>query len=480
MADLGQVFTKGSVAQYMVSLLDLPKDAQVLDPCCGSGAFLAALAQCGFTHVTACELDAALCAAAKQRFGQYQLHQTDFLAWAGGGAFDGIVMNPPYVRQEKIDDLASYGITKAKLHTDMVLAALPHQANLYMYFIMKAVSRLKDGGQLVVIFPNSWMHARTGAAFERLLFAQCGAVEQIHISGDVFERQALVEVVILKLIKGQRGNLAQPVFLESKEGQLRPVPAGAQTGFTAFSYPFAELADIRRGLMTGCNALYINPPLPEKDAGLRPILSSPKSVKGYTTRGAQLDRLLCPADGAVSAAAAEYLERWRQKILRDKKPKTLYEKAKRGSAWYVLRENGGAGILFSYLVRREMKFVMNEAGVLARDNFYIITPKVDAWVLFALLNSTYTYYQLELRGKRPGAGLLKLQRYDLEALMFPDYSGITQDDRQTLARLGRELADTGNTALVTEITNVVAQYCTVGGQEIAAQYAAARARRLEI
>ena len=65
-----------------------------------------------------------------------------------------------------------------------------------------------------------------------------------------------------------------------------------------------------------------------------------------------------------------------------------------------------------------MKFVMNETSAFARDNFYVIKPKVDKWVLFALLNNYYTYYQLELSGKRYGAGLLKLQRYDIEELTF--------------------------------------------------------------
>ena len=43
MADLGQVFTKGNVAQYMVSLFDLAKEAKIMDPCYGAGSFLDAL-----------------------------------------------------------------------------------------------------------------------------------------------------------------------------------------------------------------------------------------------------------------------------------------------------------------------------------------------------------------------------------------------------------------------------------------------------
>ena len=60
MADLGQVFTKGNVARYMVSLFDLPKKAAIMDPCFGAGSFLDALIEYEYENVTACEMDTIL------------------------------------------------------------------------------------------------------------------------------------------------------------------------------------------------------------------------------------------------------------------------------------------------------------------------------------------------------------------------------------------------------------------------------------
>lgn len=57
MSDLGQVFTKGDVADYMVSLFDLGVNAALLDPCHGDGAFLKALKSKGFKDITAYEID---------------------------------------------------------------------------------------------------------------------------------------------------------------------------------------------------------------------------------------------------------------------------------------------------------------------------------------------------------------------------------------------------------------------------------------
>lgn len=131
MADLGQFFTKGIVAQYMVSLFDLPKYATIMDPCYGAGSFLKALASDGFTNVTACEIDATLFNETKNRYPEFRLLNADFLQF--DGIFDGIIMNPPYIRQEKIDELAEYGITKERLRSNPVFDGLPSTANMYMY-----------------------------------------------------------------------------------------------------------------------------------------------------------------------------------------------------------------------------------------------------------------------------------------------------------------------------------------------------------
>ena len=40
MANLGQIFTKQSVADFMVEMFTLADNAKVLDPCIGGGAFV--------------------------------------------------------------------------------------------------------------------------------------------------------------------------------------------------------------------------------------------------------------------------------------------------------------------------------------------------------------------------------------------------------------------------------------------------------
>lgn len=481
MAELGQVFTKGNVARYMVSLFDLPKQAAIMDPCYGAGSFLDALLEYEYRNVTACEMDTTLFENTRDKYHQYKLFNKDFLKYGASNAYDGIVMNPPYIRQEKIDELEPYGITKETLRSNSIFSGLPSTANMYMYFIMKAIDLLKNGGQLIVIFPSSWMNARSGVEFQKTMLSKCGMEKQIHIHGDVFEREALVDVVILKLIKGKTDIDTIEEYLESKNGELQSVSLIENKAFEEFSYPFSKLATIKRGLTTGCNEMYINPDLLCEDGGwFKPIISSPKSIDGYTTVNARLDRLFCPVEDAVSDEISSYLDYWKNKIIQEQKPKTLYMKVNSSDKWYEIREICGEGILFSYFVRNDMKFVMNETGVLVRDNFYVIKPKVDKWVLFALLNNYYTYYQLELSGKKYGAGLLKLQRYDIEGLYFPDYEMISDYDKKEMAILSHKLLESADVSVVGEITKLISKYSRINNKEITERYVAIKSNRLEV
>lgn len=480
MADLGQIFTKGNVARYMVSLFDLPKQAAIMDPCFGAGSFLEALEEYKYDNVIACEMDTFLFESTRSKYPQYRLINGDFLKYGSSNTYDGIVMNPPYIRQEKIDELEPYGITKEILRSNPIFTGLPSTANMYMYFIMKAIDLLKDRGQLVVIFPSSWINARSGADFQRALLSKCGIEKQIHIHGEVFEKEALVDVIILKLIKGEMNTRGCEEYLESRDGKLQAIQIDGENAAEIFSYPFSKLATIRRGLTTGCNKMYINPALRSEENGcFKPIISSPKSIDGYTTLNARVDRLFSPVENVVSGEILCYLDFWRRKIMQEKKPKTLYQKINSSDKWYELREINGEGILFSYFVRNDMKFVMNESGTLARDNFYVIKPKIDKWLLFALLNNYYTYYQLEMSGKRYGAGLLKLQRYDIEGLTFPDYTLISSIDKEKMVKLSYKLVESANISVTDEITKLLSKYSNVSYKDITEKYFFVKSNRLE-
>lgn len=472
--ELGQIFTNKYIANFMVSLFDLKKGAKILDPCFGTGVFLGALKKAGFYNITGYEIDSVIFNETIKCFEELNLFNSDFLS-AKIETVDGIIMNPPYVRQEKINSLLPLGITKNALMQDPLYMNLPSNANLYMYFIVKAISLLREGGELIVIFPNIWMKAQSGKFLRSLIFEECAVIHQINITGKVFEKKALVEVVILKIIKSKLKKfttIVKNLYFNGKVLEDKPVIKEYDLGLPV---QFSKTATAQRGLSTGYNKLFINPPF---GIPTIPILASPKNIVGYTANGAKTEQLLY-ANEPLSETTKTYLEKYKKEIQQSKKPAALYQKIGNNETWYNLPLKNSRGIIFSYFIRNDVRFIKNDTNFIVRDNFYIITPKIDTNLLFALLNNYFTFYQLELLGKKYGAGLLKIQRYDLEKIMFPNYLLFSQYDLILLNNLSNQLIQTGNKELILEITRVISKYTLVDVDFITTQYSLLKKQRLE-
>ena len=238
---------------------------------------------------------------------------------------------------------------------------------------------------------------------------------------------------------------------------------------------FSKTATAQRGLSTGYNKLFINPPF---GIPTIPILASPKNIVGYTANGAKTEQLLYAYE-PLSETTKTYLEKCKKEIQQSKKPAALYQKIWNNETWYNLPLKNSRGIIFSYFIRNDVRFIKNDTNFVVRDNFYIITPKIDTNLLFALLNNYFTFYQLELLGKKYGAGLLKIQRYDLEKIMFPNYLLFSQYDLILLNNLSNQLIQTGNKELILEITRVISKYTLVDVDFITTQYSLLKKQRLE-
>lgn len=481
--DLGQVFTNKNVAEYMISFFSFKKNASLLDPCFGAGAFLQASTSYGYKNIDGYEIDNDLYHITQKKYPKLILYNKDFLSASPEKKYDGIIMNPPYVRQEKINNLEPLGITKQILRENPLFVELPSTANLYMYFILKSISLLKNNGELVVIFPSSWLQAKSGKKFQQSLYSKCTLLTQIYITGEVFEKNALVEVIILHLRNGVfnfNGTIKNVKV--SSNGDLLTHNTVTDEKNILFNIPFSSIGSVKRGLTTGCNSMYINPQFTDKKSlkHLTSIISTPKAIEGYGTKNAKTDKLFFPdLDFEFTSEIYKHIAKWEANIKLSSKPKTLFAKLLKNNSWYLIKTIDSTGILFGYFVRNNMKFILNDSENLARDNFYIILPKIDTLLAFALLNNYYTYLQLEEIGKKYGAGLLKLQRYDIEALNFPNINFFSNEELEHLKKLSQDLVRTGNSDIVDEITKIIGNHAVVDYTTVIKRYTAVKKLRLE-
>lgn len=110
------------------------------------------------------------------------------------GGFDAVIGNPPYVRQEMLGEYKPYFESRYTAYHGM--------ADLYVYFIEKAVSLLREGGLFSYIVANKWMRANYGEPIRCWMKKQ--AIEEITDFGDlpVFQNVTTYPC-ILRIRKGK-------------------------------------------------------------------------------------------------------------------------------------------------------------------------------------------------------------------------------------------------------------------------------------
>lgn len=133
---------------------------------------------------------------------------TEFSSILGGGGFDAVIGNPPYVRQELLKEQKDY----FKDHYEVYQGT----TDLYAYFIEKGISLLRTHGIFSYIVSNKWMRANYGKPLREWLKKQ--KIEEIVDFGDlpVFKK-ASTYPCILRVSKGKPDDTFDAVEVENLE-----------------------------------------------------------------------------------------------------------------------------------------------------------------------------------------------------------------------------------------------------------------------
>ncbi len=469
---IGQVFTKKYVSNFMFSLFNIDKNGLLLDPCFGEGVFIEEAIERGYANITGYEIDKDLFynLKAKELSKNINLHLSDFLLNDSTVKYNGIIMNPPYIRHEKIDKIPYVDIDKQTLKKEKIYADIPGNSNYYVYFLSKALSMLADEGELIIIFPGNWQTSTNSDFIFNLINKKFIITDIIEVSGDAFDEEAQVDVVIMKIVRSKtitKDAKIRRIIIDDKK-VIEDVTNNVIEKKVEFvrEVDFDTYATVRRGITTGYNKMFINPEYKETliIESTEKIISSPKDIVGYSTNKASYDRILLIKDNKyTNDEISAYINHYKTKILISKSPKTLFNKIKNNEEnWHIIGHKRGniPNIIFSYFVRNDMKFILNENFEYIRDNFYIIEDKIGVYLLMSLLNNYYTYYQLETFGKKQGKGLLKLQTYDMRRIIFPSIDLISDKDILSLELYGKKLGKNNDIKYVEKITEILSKYST--------------------
>lgn len=260
--DRGAVFTRREVVDFMLDLAGYTSDRplaglRLLEPSFGAGDFLEAVVErlvaswrasggrdafsdladaiVGVevhrpSHATARRsLAERLVAlgidpAPAERLVERWLAQDDFLLADLHGRFDFVVGNPPYVRQDMIDDVlvAEYRVRYSTIFD---------RADVYVPFIQRSLDLLKDGGTLSFICPDRWTKNRYGGPLRDMVARD----HHLRVFVDMNDTPAFKGVVasypaIFVIDRARRGETSVARRPAIDPGTLGPLAAAIRSG----------------------------------------------------------------------------------------------------------------------------------------------------------------------------------------------------------------------------------------------------------
>ncbi|WP_436863713.1 Eco57I restriction-modification methylase domain-containing protein [Mammaliicoccus sciuri] len=463
--ELGQVFTPENIAYLMASFFQGKNYFDILDPAAGTGVLLDACIKVlgEETNLSAVEIDKDLLPLLSEK-GYKPVHQ-DFFDFKR--KVDGIIMNPPYIRQE----LLSSENHKLKLTEKISFKKISARANLYLYFLIKSLDVLKPGGRLVVIIPNTWLSSDYGVSVQSYILENYSLLKVVNFEKKVFKdvdvdvsifvidntppTEALTtnfyhftDIDIDKINKIEQAHLLSNI----KQNEILSTGWFFYKHKISFNYnlfsPLANFTNIRRGVTTNYNNFFIrnigDEYLLESSKFFEKIVNKQTEISGYRVNYDSLRKMIFLGSKDIDSLPSEIvseIKNTEELIKKNKKPKTLYNIIQKKKNWFSINPAQQESLIFNYIIRNEIRFILNDTSAVVKDNFYILTfdEKEIELVYLAVLNSSFSKYFIENCGRSYGNGLLKVQKYELEKLPVIDYVYLTKDDFSSLLSMAKSL-----------------------------------------
>ena len=514
---LGEFYTPEPVAEFMTAWVLTNGRTPLLDPGVGSGVFLnKALDKLG--HGACAQLygvDISPIAVLMSTINimrrvpqaRPNIFRLDFLKMSptdiGVESFNAIISNPPYTRHhELLPRYKEEAVRRIAVETGLRISGL---SSLYLFFVLRSFAFLRDGGASAFIVPSEWMEGEYGAALRKFLKERVDVASVILFSEDslVFPDALTLPSIVLirkepprgrtRLIKVQRWPTAEALLsaLEGDDGDYKwgrvatrslasiPTEAKWTTLFEAveFAVDFATfttlgaIAKITRGIATGANDYFALSESEVKKFGiepscLAPIVPAARHLSGYSftwgdweklrREGRKVYLLWCHKQKSELAGTSvlRYIE------LGEKMGINRRYLARQRAVWYWVERREPPDAFVTYMFRKELRFVYNDARVLYLNTLHGLYFSQDikrdpnaVKALLAYLNSP-TALKL-IRARTYGGGLYKIEPREVEKMPIINPLLIPQEKRRRLATLFEELCQATNTGKSEDIRRLI-------------------------
>ena len=483
---LGTYYTPEDLAMVLVRWALADGDGPVLDPSYGGCAFLEAAARVlserdsssAGARVYGVDIDPSCADVVRdsELLIEDNCLRRDFLAASSddlpGGPYTAIVGNPPYVRHHWI---AGDQRESARAVATASSVPLPATASLWAYFLLHSLRFLSAGGRLAMLVPEAILQTDYAAPLREMLAERFEKSRLIHIrdrqfahtdeavvalSCSGFGRNGAIETLAVDSVQGLEAVLLNSAGCDPNYSPFPPVGESGRTGIGVLRriqqspevVGLSEVASVSVGVVTGANRHFIRS-RGDLDAlgvpaGVRHhIVSRTRWLKGLkfteddheahvdAEAAALLVRPESPEDdGLVDPWIQEGVEagidgRYKCALRSDwfrvdlpSPPDAFATCARAGSPLLVLNRGECLNSNATHSVRWKSDPAVAPEAVAAG----FLTSAVSAWA--------------ELRGRRYGGGVLKMEPGTLKRVPVPLVRGAEDvfEDLDRLLREGRE------------------------------------------
>jgi adenine-specific DNA-methyltransferase len=434
----------------------------VLEPSCGDGAILKALAAVATSPlavdaVELIEVEAARACLAAAALPGATVHRAEYLRWASelpdDRRYDLVIGNPPYIRYQYFDDDL----------TDRAVALLQaagvpwsRHVNAWVPFLVDAVGRLAPDGRLAMVVPAELMQVKYTGPVRDFLARELATVTVVAFADLVFP-EVQQEVV---LVLGEKGGPRRGVRLVEVRGANdldslvarvdAAVPAPTATGakWTAHLLPadvqqllgeldldprvqpLGQLARVEVGIVTGANAFFAVDAATVARHGLEPIalpmLGRSSECAGLSfnlddhqanSRAGRPVHLLAfpsqPPD-ALRPAWQAYVAQGEKELLHQRFKCRIRE------PWYAVPSIWASPVSLFKRCHGHTRLILNTAAAHSTDTVYRVRPLGgDPRALVVSFLNTLSLLSSELEGRSYGGGVLELIPSEISRLRVP-------------------------------------------------------------
>ena len=467
----GQFWTPDWVADAMISYAIAGGFTDIFDPALGAGAFFLAAKRIALQsgvqlHLSGTENDPAMLVEARkagltdQDLSEVQIR--DFVLDPPALSLSATVANPPYIRHHRLSAEVK-GQLKA-LCQRITGFTIDGRAGLHVYFLLMALSMLRNDGRLAFIMPADtvegvfakklWNWITQHYCLDAVVAFTPEATPFPGVDTNAlifFIRKAQPSAIFswtrclvphpseLKtwVWSGFRFGSNTTLDIQARTleealttGLSRPANNGLKAAHTLFMY-----ATIMRGVATGSNDFFFLTQQQARDLNipsdfLKPSLGRTRDVPGDTITYQTVEdadkagrpTLLLSLDGRPLRTFPPSIQSYLTKGIDLGLPSSALIKQRK--PWYKMEVRQVPFFLFAYLGRRNARFIRNEAEIIPLTSFLCVYPRHKdpryIQALWRVLSHPETIRNLALVGKSYGAGAIKVEPRALEMLPLPE------------------------------------------------------------